>query len=342
MGEENKMMQVQRSTGGLAITFGQAELDLIKDVKCPGATKEQFNFFIYDSQSRGLNPLKNEIHWVARQSNVKDAQGNWTKKTVASHQVGIDGFRKLAQASGEYEGQTKVEFGDLITILGQKVPEYAEVGVWRKGFKEALYTRAYFEEYVQINIDYKTKDEKMGNMWSKMPRLMIAKCAEALALRKAFPAELAGLYTSDEMSQADNEKTSVKEVVAEKSVINNETGEIKETPIISEEKKKEEKPVKVVHATAKQEEKYYDLMDEYSKEMGWDSTKNFEASKSILKQNKVGTFTELSKIQAEKILELLEKKIAEKKTEKVKPVTIEEASEILDGEIIDENQTIIE
>jgi len=63
---------------------------------------------------------------------------------------------------------------------------------------------AFFEEYVQLK-----KDGLPTTMWKKMPRLMISKCAEALALRRAFPAELSGLYTVDEMGQADSEAAAI-------------------------------------------------------------------------------------------------------------------------------------
>jgi len=250
------------------IQFGQDEVDLIKQNKCEGATPVEFNLFLYDAQSRGLNPLRNEIYFVKRGGK-------------ATHQVGIDGFRKIAQSTGEYEGQTKTEFGSA----QNGIPEYAEVGVYRRGFKEALYARAYFKEYAQ------SYNGKLGTMWAKMPHLMIAKCAESLALRKAFPAELAGLYTGDEMGEQASEKeikASDYDVAVEVTESNTQC------------------------ATRTQEKIFEDTMLEYGRVMRWMPLKITTAKSQVLSKLGVEKYEDLTEVQAEKLNSEIYKKLREK------------------------------
>lgn len=149
--------------------------------------------FLQHCARTGLDPIARQIYSIARKSK---GQLKW------QIQISIDGARLVAERSGQYEGQTTPEFtADGITWtqvwLSKDSPAAARVGVYRRGFREPLYAVALWEAYVQT-----TYKGDVTEMWRKMGPLMLAKCAEMLALRKAFPQDLSGLYSAEEMDQA--------------------------------------------------------------------------------------------------------------------------------------------
>ena len=143
-------------------------------------------YFMAACHRSGLDPITHQIYAVYREGKM-------------AIQTGIDGFRSIAEDSGEYAGSDDAVYDDE---TGEH-PNKATVTVYRvngiTGERMPVTASARWNEYAA-----KKRDGSLMPNWRKMPYLMLAKCAEALALRKAFPKKLRGIYTDDEMSQADN------------------------------------------------------------------------------------------------------------------------------------------
>ena len=156
------------------------QVDLIKSQIAVGATDNELKLFLHVADKSGLDPLTKHIYFIKRGG----------KMTI---QTGIDGFRTIADRTGQYIGSN-----DPVFTGNGKFPDKATVTVSKvvQGVVGEFTASARWSEYYP---------DKNSFMWDKMPHTMLGKCAEALALRKAFPAQLSGLYTGDEMDQAGDE-----------------------------------------------------------------------------------------------------------------------------------------
>jgi len=188
--------------------------DLIKRTICKGSTDDEFELFSAVCRRTGLDPFMRQIYPVPRWSN-KD------KRYTMTIQTSIDGFRLIAERTGNYSpGREPLYVYDdnkKIISATSYVKKRTSDGTWHE-----VAATAYFEEYVQ-----KDKDGKVTQFWSNMPHVMLAKCAESIALRRAFPAEMSGIYTKDEMEQADvMENVTVNPPVIEQKITEEQSAQL--------------------------------------------------------------------------------------------------------------------
>ena len=162
----------------------------VRAVLAPDLNDAELMLFAMVAQRSGLDPFAKQIYAIKRKGRL-------------GFQVGIDGLRSIAARTGEYDGQDAPVFGpdcSCKTLL-YKHPEVCTVNVYRKGISRPFPGQAYWHEYLP--------GEGQDFQWRKMPHVMLAKVAEALALRKGFPWDpstntgIGGdIYTEDEMAQA--------------------------------------------------------------------------------------------------------------------------------------------
>lgn len=202
------MSAIVKSDGDALATISDDQVKLLSDTIAKGASKDELSLFVGMCNRLGLDPFARQIYLVKRWDGK-------LRREVAIPQVSIDGFRLVAERTKSYAGQTAPmwcgEDGKWVDVwLKKEPPAAAKCGVYRAGFAEPLVRVARYESYVQR----KSNDEPT-KFWKTMPDVMLAKCAESLALRAAFPNDLSGIYTAEEMGQAETPTQTLVEIARE-------------------------------------------------------------------------------------------------------------------------------
>lgn len=206
---------VQHQSTGLSIVpeqtnFTSAQVTALSHIGVENASPADIEVFFHVVKRTGLDPFARQIYMIGRNSKIWDPrskQERWiTKFTI---QTGIDGYRLIGRRAANAAGATiavkpvqwahrdggwrDVWMGEWGTPIG------ARITIVRSG--EDFTVTALFDEYKQT-----TKSGDLTQMWRQRPAGQIAKCAEALAWRMAFPQDLSGIYVDEEMQQADTHR----------------------------------------------------------------------------------------------------------------------------------------
>lgn len=174
------------------IAFSDEQMKVITNTIAKGATPTELDMFVNTCKRTGLDPFMRQIYFVKRYDSSVKAE-------VGAVQIGIDGQRLIAERTGKYDGQDPVEWLDkdgTWSIVWTGVGDYpvaARCSVYRKDWAQGRKATAVvrWDSYVQTY--RRDGKENLMPTWAKMPDVMLGKCAESLALRRAFPAEMSAI-----------------------------------------------------------------------------------------------------------------------------------------------------
>ncbi|WP_197275050.1 recombinase RecT [Luteipulveratus halotolerans] len=208
----NTELEQHRAGTDLTIAEGQhaftdQQRAALAHIGVADAPEGDLGLFFHVAKRSGLDPFARQIYMIGRQESQPNPNGDgWVKVTKWTIQTGIDGFRLIGRRAAARARQTvsveAVEWAgeqrgwSPVWSKSWGNPVAARVTIRRDG--DPFTATALFDEYAQTK-----RNGELTRMWAQRPGGQIAKCAEALAWRMAFPQDLSGIYTDDEMQQAD-------------------------------------------------------------------------------------------------------------------------------------------
>lgn len=222
--DQQQLANAQELRESLVVEYGltPAKLEVIRNQIFPGIPDGELLLYLSTCKARGFDPLGKMLYMIPRtqkrkvaaideatkQPIVRNGQQVMTERFVEvwQMQTSIDAFRSIAESSGLYRGQTETFWlsgdGQWLNVWPfDGAPVAAKVGILREGFDQPMWGVARFASYAVSG----------APLWTKMPDVMIAKVAEALAFRKAFPNQLKDIYIREEMDQTHLEGTDATE-----------------------------------------------------------------------------------------------------------------------------------
>jgi len=181
--------------------FNAEQAELLRRTITKNLSDDEHALFMHTCERSGLDPFARHLYPVKREQWNSDTR---RKEWIYAAEATIDGLRLTAERTGKYGGQLGPEWcgkdgawRDIWTA--DEPPTGARVGIIRLDFKEPVWGKALYAEFVQTY-----SNGEPTPFWDKMAANQLAKCAEALGFRKAFPREFSGIYTRDEMQQAES------------------------------------------------------------------------------------------------------------------------------------------